>query len=166
MTSRTSIPPRTEQRLAISFENDMRYARSAFEAYLIISAVRGGKRPVHFFEGVESPCVVPAQHNAVREHKVVDGFAFREEFRVHTYTKIHPCPFAGSGFKSGNHMQVGGSGDNGALHHHNMISGLVTQRGTDLPRRSHHRGQVNRSTIQRRADSDESKFRIGDCSRK
>ena len=69
-----------------------------------------GKRPGQFFESVEGPFVVPAQHNAVGEHEVVHGFAFGEEFRVHAYTKIHPGPFAGSGFKSGNHVQVGGPG--------------------------------------------------------
>ena len=54
MTSMTSIPPKAEQRFAISFETrGSRFAKRAFEAYLMSSAVRvfaayarnRGKRP-------------------------------------------------------------------------------------------------------------------------
>ena len=68
MTSMTSIPPKAEQRFAISFENDTRFAKRAFEAYLMSSAVRvfvrmrgtEAKGRSQFFESVEGPGVVPA----------------------------------------------------------------------------------------------------------
>src|SRR5690349_9438165 len=41
ITSATSIPPNAEHRLANSFAKEMEAASSAFEAYLIISAVLG-----------------------------------------------------------------------------------------------------------------------------
>ena len=94
------MPPSAAPRLASSLENEIRLASSAFDAYLIISAVRGfvrmrgasRERAVDFFECGDRPLVDAAEHDAVREHEVVDRLAFGQELRVHAHAEVRSRP--------------------------------------------------------------------------
>ena len=89
-TSLTSAPSRS-QMVAISLMKLILVARNAFEAYLIISAVRmsvwmiggsGLQVAIQVGHPIDRLGVGPAEHDAVRVPEVVDRRALAQELRV------------------------------------------------------------------------------------
>ena len=87
-------------RLANSFENEIIVASSAFEAYLIISAVayvvrtprHVRERRVEVLEHLGGALVDPAEHDAVGVHEVLDRLPLGEELRVHADAEVDAGP--------------------------------------------------------------------------
>ena len=149
MTSTTSTSPTAAHRSAISFENEIIVASSAFDAYLIISAVACRRPdPRHVREtprrvargrhAVRSSSA--AEHDPVGRHEVLRPPALGQELRVHADAEAVAgrCPEASS--SDGRTTSSRGAGDDRALDDDDVVAVLARAaprrpRGTPPARR-------------------------------
>ena len=165
------MSPSAAQRLEISLANEIAVASSAFDAYLIISAVvvfvrtRGsssGKTGVQLLEHIRHALVDPAQNDSVGEHEVGDRLALGEELRVDADPEVVARLLARGLFEERQNDIAGRIRHDRALDDDGVVPALLAEREADFARGLAHGSEVDLRAVERRADCDQRDVRIDD----
>ena len=126
------MPPKRRANVSDLVGERDQHARREFDAYLIISAVRvfvrmrgaRSKGSVKLFENPDGALIDAAEHDAIRIHELLHGFAFGEKFGIHSDPEVEAGFLAGGGLERRQHVLIRRAGHNTALYHDDVIAGL------------------------------------------